>query len=140
MKALQNRKTKSKGFTLIEIIVVMVILGILAVVAIPKFVDLTTQAKAASTKAALGALRSTLAIKYAENAAGGSAVYPSSITSADFANGKLPDNKLSGNSGIGTVGSAPAGTATDGSNGFWFIVASGEAGAYSDGTVDTSGY
>ena len=129
---------KQRGFTLIEIIVVMVILGILAVVAIPKFVDLTTQAKIAATQSALGALRSTLSIKYAENAASGSATYPASIAATDFANSKLPINKLNGQNGVGTVAAAPGGTATSATNGFWYIVASGEAGAYSDGTEDTS--
>jgi MSHA pilin protein MshA len=133
-----GKGSRQKGFTLIEIIVVMVILGILAVVAIPKFVDLTTQAKIAASQSALGAVRSTLSIKYAENAATGGAAYPAALVAADFANNKLPMNKLNGNDGIGTVAAAPGGTATSATNGFWYIVASGEAGAYSDGTEDTS--
>ena len=137
MSGMRKMKNK-KGFTLIEIVVVMVILGILAVVAIPKFIDLTTQAKIAATQAALGAVRSTLAIKYAENAATATAAYPASLVPGDFANNKVPTNKLSGNDGAGTVAASPAGTATHATNGFWYIVASGEAGAYSDGTVDTS--
>jgi len=135
MRSLRKRQ---KGFTLIELIVVMVILGILAVIAIPKFLDLTTQAKIAATQAALGEVRSTLAIQYAESAVGGAAVFPDSLGAADFANNRLPVNKLNGLHTILTVGAAPGGTASDG--GFWYIMATGQAGAYSDGTVDTSGY
>lgn len=131
-------KKKSAGFTLIEIVIVMVILGILAVVAVPKFVDLTTSAKQSATQAALGAIRSVLAVEYANNAASGTAAFPSALTTANFANSTLPTNKLTGNTGIGTVASAPAGTATDGSNGFWYMSDTGVSGAYSDGTVDTS--
>jgi type IV pilus assembly protein PilA len=40
-----NRITKSKGFTLIELMVVIVIIGVLAAIAIPKFMDASTKAK-----------------------------------------------------------------------------------------------
>ncbi|MDD5496072.1 MAG: type II secretion system protein [Candidatus Omnitrophica bacterium] len=62
---------KRRGFTLIELVIVIVILGILAAVAIPKFVDLTGEARKAACKGALGGLRSGIAIWYAHNAATG---------------------------------------------------------------------
>ena len=49
---------KNKGFTLIELVVVIVILGILAVTAAPKFMNLTDDALEAKVKANAGALRS----------------------------------------------------------------------------------
>jgi len=120
----------SAGFTLIELIVVIVIIGILAIIAIPKFIDLTNQAKAAATKASLGAVRSTLYMKYAETAATGTAAWPSSLVAADFANGTLPLNQCTASTVINPVASAPAATGTDG---FWFITtgaSAGQAGAY----------
>jgi len=140
MNSIIQARKKESGFTLIEVVIVMVILGILAVVAIPRFVDLTTNAQIAATQGTLGTIRSVLAVEYAQNAANGAAAFPAALTSANFANGQEPSNSLTGQDGVGVVAAAPAGTATHASDGFWYIVATGVAGAYSDGTVDTSAW
>lgn len=59
-------KLKSKGFTLIELMIVVAIIGILAAVAVPKFADLVTKSKEASVKGSLGAVRSALSIYYGD--------------------------------------------------------------------------
>lgn len=65
-------KSKQGGFTLIELVVVIVILGILAAFAVPRFMGLEGKARAASVNALEGTLRSASAMSHGVWLASGS--------------------------------------------------------------------
>lgn len=73
-----------KGFTLIELMIVVAIIGILAAVAVPKFADLVTKSKEASVKGQLGSVRSALSIYYGDTEGS----YPSDMFTALTTNNK----------------------------------------------------
>ncbi|MBA4386992.1 MAG: hypothetical protein C0404_03360 [Verrucomicrobia bacterium] len=60
-------KLGKSGFTIVELVVVIAILGILVAIAIPKYIDITTQARKAADDGYLAGLRSSTLMLYSSN-------------------------------------------------------------------------
>lgn len=96
------RVRSQSGFTLIELVIVIVILGILAAVAIPKYEDMREEARTAAVKGQLGSIRSALAIQYARNALNGNAGFPE-LTGALFSDGNVPKEPVNQSTAVKTT-------------------------------------
>src|SRR5688500_2668951 len=75
-------RTRQQGFTLVELVVVIVILGILAAGAIPRFISYTADARVSALIGLAGAVRSSVALAQARYVASGS-VTATTITLTD---------------------------------------------------------
>jgi prepilin-type N-terminal cleavage/methylation domain-containing protein len=64
-------KLNQRGFTLIELVLVITVLGILAVAAIPQFINVTQDAAMSARDGVVGAVRSAIALDKAEDLVGG---------------------------------------------------------------------
>jgi prepilin-type N-terminal cleavage/methylation domain-containing protein len=60
-------RNNQRGFTLVELMIVVIIVGILAAVAIPMYQGATERAKASEAVAALGTIRGAMRVYYAEH-------------------------------------------------------------------------
>ncbi|MHB8836166.1 MAG: type II secretion system protein [Candidatus Methylomirabilia bacterium] len=88
MKKLRSQE----GFTLIELVIIILVLGILAATAIPKFYDMSAKAKEAAEKGVVGGVRGGIAIMYASNLLNGVSTYPAALGGA--AGAASPSNLL----------------------------------------------
>ena len=66
MRTSKSKKFGASGFTLIELMIVVAIIGILAAIAIPKFAELIRKSGEGASKGNLGAVRSALSIYYGD--------------------------------------------------------------------------
>lgn len=76
MAALAHRRALARGFTLIELVAVIVVLAILSGVAIPKYFDYSANAKASAVKGVLSAVRTSIANFHASATPDGAGAYP----------------------------------------------------------------
>ena len=83
MQRITSKIRDQRGFTLIEIIMVIVLLGIIAAIAIPKYIDLREEAADATASGIVGAIVSSASIGYAELVTKGTSTTFPTITVLD---------------------------------------------------------
>ena len=94
-------KNDDKGFTLIELLIVMALLGVLVAVMLPKYQDLTPEAKIVASQQNLQSIQSAILIYAAKNL---DPVFPDSLgslaTMGLFARKRVPTEKISGTAAV----------------------------------------
>lgn len=111
MRRFRNRR----GFTLVEIILVIIIIGILAAIIVPKFVGQSDKAKIAATKANINSLRSAVRLFQSDNDGTPPAALSNLVTTYMRA---IPQEAVTPSNSVAS--------SNDGSGGWVYTAASGE--------------
>ena len=131
-----------RGFTLIELVIIIVVLGILAAVAIPKYQDLSGEAREASARSALGSLRSGITIFYANQAVQtGNATWPTAAelrTPGTVMAQAIPPNpyQITAPDSIVDATGQPRGTVVGAEGGWAYNATTGEIWLNTDGSSE----
>jgi len=117
---------KRSGFTLIELVIVVLVLGIIAAVAAPKLFDVTTDARENGTRQSLTTIRNAIELYRAT-----SGVYPPATTlstalRSSLQGGTFPSPQVGSNVDDNTVRSFTGTFASSGTNGWAYNEATGE--------------
>lgn len=124
---MKRQKMNVRGFTLIELIAVVVVLAVLAGVALPKYFNYASQAKESACKGALGGIRAGIANYYAnEVITNGTGAYPTLAqltTTGTVMQEDLPENPYNSDGDVASGTSAQASSrAATGSEGWRYYV------------------
>ena len=115
--------TMKKGFTLVELMIVVAIIGILAAVAIPRFANMLDKSREGATKGNLGAIRSAVSIYYSEKEGVWPADLTTSFTSYLY---PIPPAKANPLGNVSTVDTAQTGIPTTAGVGWSYIATAGQ--------------